>query len=326
MKAITFTSPGPPPVFRLVEIEKPIPKDDEVLVKVHATGVNSWDWELAPKKPSGVYLGKRANPQYRIMGADVAGVVEAVGKDITRFKPGDEVFGDLCESGWGGYAEYVCAMEKALIPKPDFMTFEGAAATPQAGLLALQGLRKFGEIKPGHKILINGAGGGVGSFAIQIAKLYGAEVTGVDSAEKSEMMRSLGADYTIDYRKEDFTNNGQQYDLIIDMKGRRSISAYKRSLRPKGRCFLVGGNMSVMLKVVFFGSFGSKKVKLVLYKPNKNLDTLADLIKTGKVKPIIDRLYPLTEVAAAIKYLGEGHVKGKVVINLLQSTIPEEGL
>ncbi|UCE81578.1 MAG: NAD(P)-dependent alcohol dehydrogenase [Methanobacteriota archaeon] len=316
MKAMTFTSPGPPPVFRSVEIEKPVPKDDEVLVKVYATSVNSWDWELTRKKPSGVYLGKRANPKYRIMGADVAGVVEGVGKDITRFKLGDEVFGDLCKSGWGGYAEYVCATEEALTPKPSFMTFEEAAATPQAGLLALQGLHKFGRIKPDRRILINGAGGGVGSFAIQIAKLYGAEVTGVDSAEKSDFMRSLGADYVIDYKKEDFTDSRQQYDLIIDMKGDRSISAYKRSLRPKGRCFLVGGKMSVMLKAAFFGSFGSKKVKLFLYKPNENLDILTDFIKIGKVKPMIDRLYPLTDIAAAIRYLGEGRVKGKVVISL----------
>jgi len=324
MRAITFTSPGPPPVFKLINIEIPTPKDDEVLVKVFATGVNSWDWELTPKKPPRVYLGKRANQDYRIMGADVAGVVESVGKDVTRFKPGDEVFGDLCQGGWGGYAEYVRAMENALILKPAEMTFEEAAATPQAGLLALQGLRKFGDIRPGYKILINGAGGGVGSFAIQLGKLYGAEVTGVDNAEKLEMMRSLGADHVIDYRKEDFSKNGQTYDLIIDMKGQRSISAYKRSLRPKGRCYLVGGKPSAVIKAALFGRFGSKKVGIIIYKPNKGLEDLADLIVTGKVKPIIDKSYPLEQVGEAITHLGDGHVKGKVVISVKDKVKTEE--
>ena len=316
MKAITFTSPGPPPVFQQIEIEESIPRNDEVLLKVHAASVNSWDWELTPKKPSMVYLGKRSNPDYRIMGADVAGTVKAVGKEVNRFKPGDEVFGDLCESGWGGYSEYVCAMEKALILKPPTMTFEEAAATPQAGLLALQGFRKYGTLGPGQKVLINGAGGGVGSFAIQMAKSYGAEVTGADSSEKLEFMKSLGADDVLDYRKEDFTKGRGQYDFILDMKGSRSVSDYRRSLRPKGMCFLVGGKPSKILMALSFGSFGSKKLKLVLYKPNKYLDDLVKLIETGKVKPIIDRTYPLSEVGEAIRYLGDGHVKGKAVITV----------
>jgi len=316
MKAIAYTEKGPPAVFQLIEMEKPAPREDEVLVKVLASSVNSWDWELLRRRPSMAGLGKRSDPRYVILGADIAGRVEAVGSNVTQFKPGDEVFGDLCQSGWGGFAEYVCAREKALMPKPVGMTFEEAAATPQAGLLALQGLRKYGEIRPGQKVLINGAGGGVGSFAIQIAKSFGAEVTGVDSKEKFDMMRSIGADHVIDYKTEDFTKNGLAYDLILDMKGNRSVSDYKRSLRPKGKCLFVGGKPSKILMAVFFGSLGSKKVGLLLYKPNKDLDSLIDLIEAGKVKPIIDKRYPLSQVSEAIGYLGDGHVKGKVVITL----------
>jgi len=313
MKAITYTERGPPPVFQQIEIEKPVPRDDEVLIKVHATSVNSWDWEMLRYKPSRTSLGKRSDSRYKIMGADIAGIVEAIGKDVNKFKPGDEVFGDLCNSGWGGYAEYVCGMESSLLPKPAFMTFEEAAATPQAGLLALQGLQKFGELS-GKKVLINGAGGGVGTFAIQIAKHYGAEVTGIDSAAKQELMKSLGADHVINYKKEEFTKNKLAYDLIIDVKGIFSISEYRHSLRPGGKCFLIGGPTLKIFKVVFFGSLGSKKVKLVLYKPNKGLDKLISLIENDKVKPIIDKQYILSEVGQAIQYLGEGHIKGKIVI------------
>ena len=316
MKAIVYTERGPPPIFKQIDIEIPVPRDDEVLVKVHAASVNSWDWELTPKKPSSVYLGRRSNPQYKIMGADVAGTVEAAGKDVKSFKPGDEVFGDLCSSGWGGYAEYTCAKEKALLSKPKSMSFEEAAATPQAGLLALQSFNKFGPMKPGHRVLINGAGGGAGTFAIQIAKHYGAEVTGVDTMEKFNIMRSLGADHVIDYKKEDFTKNGQLYDMILDVKATRSVSAFKRSLRPKGRCYIIGGKPSKIIKAVLFGSLGSKKVKLVIYRPNKDLDKLVNLIEAGKVKPIIDKQFPLSEVGQAIQYLGDGHVKGKIVITV----------
>jgi NADPH:quinone reductase-like Zn-dependent oxidoreductase len=316
MKAITFTSPGPPPIFEQIDIQEPVPRDDEVLLKVHAVSVNSWDWELTPKRPSMVYLGKRSNPAFRIMGADVAGTVTAVGTQVKRFKPGDEVFGDLCESGWGGYAEYVCAMERALILKPPTMTFEEAAATPQAGLLAFQGYRKYGTLGSGQMVLINGAGGGVGSFAIQMAKFYGANVTGVDSAAKLEFMSSLGADHVIDYRKDDFSKGRSQYDFILDMKGSRSVSDYKRSLRPGGKCFLVGGKPSRLLMSLSLGSFESKKLKLVLYKPNKYLDDLVRIIETGKVKPKIDRTYPLSEVGEAVRNLGAGHVKGKAVITV----------
>ncbi len=316
MKAIVYTDYGPPAVFQLKEIETPTPKDDEVLVKVHAASVNSWDWELLRKKPSMVSLGKRSDSRYKILGADIAGRVDSVGRDVKQLRPGDEVFGDLCNSGWGGFAEYVCARENALMPKPACTTFPEAAATPQAGLLALQGLRKYGDIQPGQKVLINGAGGGVGTFAVQIAKSFGAEVTGVDSTMKLDMMRTIGCDHVIDYTKEDYTKSGQRYDLILDVKASRSLSDFKRSLRPKGKCVLIGGSMSVVFKALFFGSFGSKKVGILLYKPNKDLASLLDLIEAGKVEPIIDRRYPLSEVDEALRYLGEGHVQGKVVISV----------
>jgi len=315
MKAIVYTERGPPAVFQQIEVEIPTSRDDEVLVKVHAASVNSWDWELLRKKPSMVSLGRRSDPRYKILGADMAGQVEAVGKDVKQLRPGDEVFGDLCNSGWGGFAEYVCARENALLLKPASMTFEQAAAVPQAGLLALQGLRK-GQIQQGQKVLLNGAGGGVGSFAIQIAKSIGAEVTGVDSTSKLDMLRSIGADHVIDYTKEDFTKNGQAYDLILDVVASRSLSDFKRSLRPKGKYVLVGGSMSVIFKALFFGSLGSKKVGILAYKPNKDLNFLIDLIEADKVVPVIDRCYPLSEVADALRYFGEGHVKGKVVITV----------
>jgi NADPH:quinone reductase-like Zn-dependent oxidoreductase len=320
MKAIVYTERGPPPVFQQIEVEIPTPKDDEVLVKVNAASVNSWDWELLRTRPSMVSLGKRSDPRYKILGADIAGRVEAVGRDVKQFKPGDEVFGDLCQSGWGGFAEYVCARENALSLKPASMTFEEAAAVPQAGLLALQGLRKKRQIQPGQKVLINGAGGGVGTFAVQIAKSYGAEVTGVDSTSKLDMMRSIGVDYVIDYTKEDYTKSGQRYDLILDMKGYRSIFDYRRALRPRGIFVMVGGSWGLSFKLIFLGLLisiiGRKKMGILAYKPNKDLASLIDLIDAGKVVPVIDRRYPLSEVPEALRYLGEGHAKGKLVITV----------
>ena len=316
MKAITYTERGPPSIFQQIDIEIPVPKNDEVLVKIRAASVNSWDWELMIYEPSRVRLGKRSDKRYRILGADVAGVVEAVGNKVERFKPGDEVFGDLCSSGWGGFAEYTCAKEKALLSKPKSMSFEEAAATPQAGLLALQSFNKFGILKSGQKVLINGAGGGAGTFGIQIAKHFGAEVTAVDAQEKFPLMRALGADHVIDYKEEDFTKNGLQYDMILDVKASHSLSEYRTVLRPKGKCLLIGGEIPKLMKALFFGSFSSKKINLVVYRSNKDLGKLADLIVAGKVKPIIDKQYPLSEVGQAIQYLGDGHVKGKIVITV----------
>jgi NADPH:quinone reductase-like Zn-dependent oxidoreductase len=318
MKAIVYKERGPPAVFQQIEVEKPTPKDDEVLVKVHAASINSWDWELLRKKPPMVSLGRRSDSRFKILGADIAGQVEAVGKGIKQLQLTDEVFGDLCNSGWGGFAEYVCARENALLRKPASMTFEQAAAIPQAGLLALQGLRK-GQIQQGQKVLLNGAGGGVGSFALQIAKSLGAEVTGVDSKSKLDMLRSIGADEVIDYTKEDFTKNGQTYDLILDVVATRSLSDYKHSLLPDGKCVLIGGSKFIIFKALCFGSLGNKKVSLLLYKPNKELAFMTELFEAGKVIPVIDRCYPLSKVAEAFRYFGEGNVKGKIVINVVSN-------
>ncbi len=320
MKAITYTEKGPPAVFQLIEVERPTPKDDEVLVKVHAASVNSWDWELLRSKPNMVSLGRRSDPRHKIFGADIAGTVESVGKDVKRFRPGDEVFGDLCQSGWGGFAEYTRAREKALVLKPASMTFEEAASLPQAGTMALLGIRDKGRVQQGQKVLINGAGGGVGMFAVQIAKSLGAEVTGVDSTMKMDMMRSIGADHVIDYTKDDYTNRGQQYDMILDVKANRSIFDYKRALRPGGIFVAVGGTWLRIFQLFFVGPLislmGSKKFRILVLKPNKDLADLIDLIEAGKVVPVIDRRYPLGEVAEAIQYIREGRVKGKIVITL----------
>ena len=285
MKAVAYTEKGPPAVFQIIKVEIPTPKDDEVLVKVHATSVNSWDWEHLRNKPSMVYLGKGSDPRYKILGADIAGQVEAVGENVKQFQPGDEVFGDLCQSGWGGFAEYVSAREKSLTLKPASMTFEEAAAVPQAGLLALQGLSKRGQIQPGQKVLINGAGGGVGTFAVQIAKSFGAEVTGVDSTGKLDMIRSIGADHVIDYTKEDYTKRGQRYDLILDVVAYRSLIDYMRALRPGGGFVAIGGPWGRIYQLLFLGPLISviwrKKMGILPLKPNKDLAILIDLIEAG---------------------------------------------
>jgi len=319
MKAIVYHKYGSPDVLELKEVEKPTPKGNEVLIKVHAASVNSWDWNLLRGTPFLVRLGGLLKPKYKILGADIAGRVEAVGRNVKQFQPGDEVFGDISGCGWGGFAEYVCARENALALKSASMTFEEAASVPQAAVLALQGLRDKGQIPPGQKVLINGAGGGVGTFAVQIAKTFGAEVTGVDSTGKLDMLRSIGADQVIDYTKEDFTKNGQRYDLILDVVAYRSIFDYKRALRPNGICVLVGGSMAAIFKALFFGSLitRGKKIGVLMHKPNKNdLNSMKELFEAGKVVPVIDRHYPLSEVPEALRYFGEGHVQGKVVITV----------
>lgn len=320
MKAIVFTKYGSPDFFELKEIEKPKPKDNEVLVKVFAASINSWDWEILMGKPfvnrlmAGILKPKRI----KILGCDIAGRVEAVGKKVKHFLPGDEVFGDLSRCGWGGFAENVCARENALALKPTSMTFEQASAVPQAGLLALQGLRDKGRIQSGQEVLINGASGGVGTFGVQMAKSFGAEVTGVCSTGKMDMVRSLGADHVIDYKQVDFTKNGQHYDLILDVRGYHSIFDYKRALGPKGIYVMVGGASALANQVMFLGPWismtESKKMSLLLHKANKGLDVLIELHESGKVVPVIDRNYPLSEVAEAMRYFGEGYVQGKVVI------------
>ena len=317
MKAIVFHQYGQPDVLALEEIEKPSPEDGEVLVKVYATCINSWDWELLQGIPfvNRLMAGILKPTKIKIPGCDIAGRIESVGKNVTRFQVGDEVFGDLSSCGWSGFAEYVSAPEKALELKPACLTFEQAAAVPQAALLALQGLQR-GGIQAGKKVLINGAGGGSGAFAIQIAKEFGAEVTAVDSTEKLDIMRSTGADHVIDYTQEDFTKNGQRYDLIFDNAANRSLSDYKRVLNPGGIHVMVGGKSFNILQTLLASMLGSRKYVLLLHKANKGLDTMKQFIEVGKVVPVIDRSYPLSEAADAMRYFAAGHAKGKVVITI----------
>lgn len=320
MKAIVYTKYGPPEVLQLEEVAKPTPKDDEVLIKVQAVSVNRSDWEGLSGKPLYARLGGLLKPRHHILGSDIAGRVEMAGKHIRRFRPGDEVFGDILPR-LGGFAEYVCARESALAPKPASMTFEEAAAIPQAAVIALQGTRDKGKIQPGQKVLITGAGGGTGTFAVQLAKLYGAEVTGVDNTGKLDFMRSLGADHVIDYTREDFTKNGKQYDLILDIVAHRSVFAYKRALRSRGSYFLTGGYVTTIFQVLLLGPWirgtTGKKMRILAVQPNlKDLVHVTELYEAGKVVPVIDRRYPLSEIPEALRYLGEGRTKGKVVITV----------
>jgi NADPH:quinone reductase-like Zn-dependent oxidoreductase len=321
MKAVLYTKYGSPDVLQLQEVEKPVPKDDEVLIKVHAASINDWDWGLLHGAPfTNRLLFGLLKPKKKILGSDIAGRIEAVGNNVKRFRPGDEVFGDL-SGDWGGFAEYVCAREKALALKPARMTFEEAAAIPQAAMLAVQGLRDRGRIRRGKRLLINGAGGGVGTFAVQIAKSYGIEVTGVDSPGKLDMMRAIGFDHVVDYTQEDFTKTGRNYDLILDVKTNRSIFDYLRALNPNGIYVTVGGSSARILQAMLLGpliSISKKSVRVVLLKPNKDLAYINNLFEAGKVKPVIDGPCKLSEVADAMRYFGEGKHSGKVVITMEQ--------
>jgi len=323
MKAIVYTKYGPPEVLELKEVEKPTPKDNEVLVKVHAASVNYADWGLLRGKPFLIRLMEFGplKPKNKILGADIAGRVEAVDRNVKQFQPGDEVFGDISACGWGGFAEYVSVPENALALKPANISFEEAAAVPLAAVTALQGIRDKGQIQPGQKVLINGASGGVGTFAVQIAKSFGAEVTAVCSTRNLDMARSIGADQVIDYTQEDFTQNGQCYDLIIAANGYHSISDYKRALSPEGIYVCTGGSMAQIFQSMLLGPWmsmtGSKKMGNLAAKSNKkDLAFMKELLEAGKVVPVIDRHYPLSEVAEALGYLGEGHAQGKVVITM----------
>ena len=322
MKAMVYEKYGPPNVLALKEVEKPTPKDNEVLIKVRASSVNAYDWHMLRADPFFIRaVSGFLKPKNKILGVDVAGQVEAVGKKVTQFRPGDELYGDLAGSGGGGFAEYVCAGENALALKPAGMTFEEAAAVPLAAVTALQGLRDKGKIQSGQKVLINGASGGVGTFAVQIAKSFGAEVTAVCSTRNLDMARSIGADHVIDYTEEDFTKSEQRYDLILAANGYHSLFDYKRALSPGGILVLAGGSMAQFYQFVFLGSWismaGSKKLVSYVAQPNqKDMVFMAELCEAGKVVPVIDKCYPLGEVAEAIRYLEEEHARGKVVITV----------
>lgn len=323
MKAIAFTQYGPPDGLELIDIPRPTPKDDELLIRVHASSINSWDWEFLNGTPfiNRLIFGLlKPRPGKQILGADIAGTVVAAGRQVTRFQPGDQVFGDLWDD-WGGFAEYACAHETAMEPKPANSTFEQAAAVPQAGVLALQGIRKAGQLKPGQKVLINGAGGGVGTFAIQLAKLSGAEVTGVDASHKLDVVRSVGADHVIDYALQDFTKTGVRYNLIVDCQGFRSMIDNRGALEPEGTYAMIGGSIPRVYQLWFLSLVASltgeqRKLRLVADGPNKGLSDLKELIEAGKLVPIIDRTYQLSEVPEAMRHFGQGHHKGKIVITM----------
>lgn len=322
MKAIVYHDYGSPDVLQLQEIEKPVAADNEVLIKVRAASVNPLDWHFMRGTPYIVRivmtgLSKPKNPR---LGVDVAGQVEAVGSTVTHLKPGDEVFG-TCR---GAFAEYVSTPASNLVIKPNNVTFEQAAAVPIAAFTALQGLRDKGKIQPGQKILVNGASGGIGTFAVQIAKSFGAEVTGVCSTRNADMVRSIGADRVIDYTQEDFTKSEQRYDLIFDAVGNHSLSARRRVLSPKGICVMAGGpsgrwqmGLANTIKALVWSQFSNRKLTGLLAKSTKeDLTILQNLMETGKVTPVIDRHYSLSEVPEAIRYLEEGHARGKVVITV----------
>ncbi|MBI5842015.1 MAG: NAD(P)-dependent alcohol dehydrogenase [Chloroflexi bacterium] len=325
MKAMVYAKYGPPDVLQLKEVEKPTPRDDEVLIKIYAASVNAADWHLLT---ADIFLVRLAmgllKPKYTILGADVAGRVEAIGRNVKQFQLGDEVFGDVFGHGNGSFAEYVSVPESDLVLKPANLSFEQAAAVPLAAVTALQGLRDQGQIRPGQKVLINGASGGVGTFAVQIAKSFGAEVTAVCSTQNLDIARSIGADQVIDYTKEDFTQNGQQYDLILAANGYHSILDYKRALCPRGIYVMAGGSQAQMFQALLLGPWMSqskgKKLGALSAKANqKDLVLIKELLEAGKVVPVIDKRYPLREVPEALRYLGAGHARGKVIIIVTQN-------
>src|SRR5215210_4719948 len=324
MKAMVNMKYGPPDVLELTEVERPTPKDDEVLVKVHAASVNPADWHLLRGEPyiARLQLGLR-KPKDRVLGCDVAGRVEAAGENVTMLQPGDEVFGSPFMHGFGAFAESVCVPEDLLAPKPATLSFEQAAAVPLAGSTALQGLRDHGRIEPGHKVLIIGASGGVGTFAGQIAKSFDAEVTGVCSTRNVDMVRSLGADHVIDYTQEDFTQNGRKYDLIFQLAGTRSPLECRRALTSRGALVQISGDsdgrwigpIDRIIKAIVLSPFVSQRMASFTVRPNKeDLRFLGRLIEDGKLAPVIDRTYPLGETPEAIRYLEEGRARGKIVI------------
>ncbi len=327
MKAIVCEQYGSPDVLKYQDVAQPVPQAGEVLVKVRAASLNAVDWRIMRASPFLIrpMTGGILKPRYPILGADVAGVVEAVGSGVTRFKPGDEVFGDLSTCERGALAEYVCAREDVLALKPPRATFEQAAAVPLAAMTALQALRDEGEVGPGKKVLIYGASGGVGTFAVQIAKALGAEVTAVCSTAKMDMVRELGADHVIDYTKEDFVRDGQQYDVILAVNGSRSIFDYRRALRPGGIYVMAGGTMGQIFTAMLLGPLlsrvGSRKFRTRTGEPTaEDMAVIAEMMDSGKIVPVIERRYPLSEAAEALRYLEQGHARGKIVITMDEVT------
>jgi NADPH:quinone reductase-like Zn-dependent oxidoreductase len=320
MKAVVMDRYGTPDVLELREVAQPTPKADQVLVRVLAASVNDWDWGMLRGSPENRVLGGFLRPRVHILGCDIAGRVEAVGGDVTAFQPGDEVYGDLSGSGFGAFAEYVCAQETGLAHKPAAMTFEQAAAIPQAGMLALQGLIDVGRITFGQKVLLNGAGGGVGTFALQIARLYGAEVTAIDKPGKLDMLRAMGADYVVDYLKEDFTEGGKCYDLILDVKTNRSPFAYARVLNLNGTYATVGGSIPHLLQTLVLGPllarYHHKHVRVVGLKPNKDLAYMNELFEAGKLQPVLDGPYELADLPEAFRFFGTGDHRGKIIVTM----------
>lgn len=322
MKAIIFDKYGSPDVLRLEEVQKPTPTENQVLVKIHAASANPLDWHRMRAEPFLARLdGGFFKPKDITIGADFAGVVEAVGANVHSFQPGDAVYG---ERFTGSFAEYICVTEKTLARKPDNISFEEAAATPVAAFTALQGLRDAGHIQAGQKVLVNGAAGGVGTFGVQIAKAFGAEVTGVCSTRNLELVRSIGAAYAIDYTIEDFTNTGKKYDLIFDAIGNRSVRDLERALTPNGNCAVAGfTSMARLFETILLGRWvsrkGSKKIGLMGMAQSNQQDLLiiSELMQSGKVKPVIDRCYPLEQTAEAIRYLEKGHARGKVIVTVV---------
>lgn len=318
MKAFVYEKYGSADVLHLTEMAKPIPTDEQILIKIQAVSINGSDREGLIGKPAYARLG--GLPKNNILGSDIAGRVEAVGKDNTQFKVGDEVFGEI--PGYhGGFAEYVCTRGKTLMLKPADMTFEEAAAIPQGGVIAYQAMREKGNVQAGQKVLINGAGGSVGTFAIQLAKLYGAEVTGVDNTGKLDFLRSIGVDHVIDYTKADFTRNKNQYDLILDVIAHRSAFAYARALKPNGTAFFVGGSVPTLFQILLMGplikKMTGKHVQILMVPQNrKDLIAITELCQAGKVRPVIDKIYQFNELPEAMRYVSEGHAKGKVVITM----------
>ena len=322
MKAFIYDKYGSPDVMKLADIPEPVPGEGEVIVKTEYVSLNTSDYELLTGKPLFTRLFGLFRPKNRILGTDIAGTVKAAGKNAVKFSPGDRVFGDIFEN-FGGFAEYVSVPEKLLTEIPGEISFKTASAIPQAAEIAFQGVFYRGSIRKGEKILINGAGGGSGSFAVQIAKHFKADVTGVDSPEKQDFILSLGADRAIDYKTEDFTSSGESYDLILDLAAYHPVADYKRVLAKKGIYWMVGGSMSVILQLLFFSPFISlfsgKKMGILALKTNSNIEKLLSMVKEGIITPAIDREYSFHEIPEALRYLGDGHAKGKIVIKITGS-------